>query len=183
MFRTSYASLRVPDLDDTDMVSATQALMADIQYRLEQNQARVNELKRRRGTAVTASGSQAISSATLTTVQFATERYDTDSYFDSTISLTNFTVQRGLYLVSFQGFMSAGAVINTAYCDLVGSVAGTFAYNQVGPFASTTTATVSVISMLRSEGSQTVTARLYQHSGTAGTIVDADLEMARIGNY
>lgn len=182
MFRTEYASIRVPDIYDTDMAESVRAMMADIQYRLYQNQVRVDELKRRRGARAYAGGAQVINSGVLTTVQYATESYDSDGYVDLGSSSTNFSIPKGLFFFSFNGLLTGGT-INTAYAEIIGSTYGTICANQCGPFTYTTIASISTVGLMYSTVAQTVTARVLQISGSAGVIATGYLQVARIGNY
>lgn len=182
MYRTTFASLRVPDVDDTDQPKALIDLATDIQYRVEQNAERVNEVKRRRGVYLNGVFGMPVPNMVLTTIQWDSVNYDTDSYVDLSVSTTNITVPSGVFLTSANIGVSSSALIDTLYVVISGTTYGTIAANQLGPTAAATGGMVSLVGLFNSPLGETVTVSCYQRSGAAGTLYNPRFTLAKIGN-
>jgi hypothetical protein len=181
MYRTRFASLRCPDLDDTNPETALRNLATDIQYHAERNAARVEELKRRRGVYVYGDGT-ALPSGALTTAVWDGEDYDTDGYFDPAVSTSYITVPKGVFLVSASCTINGGGPLNFAYMIVIGSVfVPPIAVNQNGPFTYDYGSPITATGILPSSATQTVTVKCFQSSAGAGTINGQRLKVAKIG--
>jgi len=181
MYRTPFASIRVPDIDDVDMRQALIDAFTDIQYRTERNAARVAELQRRRGAAVSAVYGTPLASGAVVTVPWGAELYDSDAYVDLAVSTTNVVVPRGLFLVTASAAFIGSGNINTAQVNIAGSVSTNIASTQSGPFGYTSLVTLSTVGVFYSAAGENVTMTVYQISGGAGIINSAEMAVAKIG--
>ena len=183
MYRSKFASLRIPDVSDTDQARALQELSSDIQYLTQRNVDRLNELKRRRGALLQASTvAGAIPNMSLTTIQWDFSSYDTDGYFNPLVSTTNLNVPPGVFLVSTWFYpipTSGGAKI--VYIETYGSVSGIVAKNQV-EFSSALGAELSATGLTWSPAGETMTLRVIQGSGSTLSTYYATMAVAKIGN-
>lgn len=182
MYRTPFASLRVPDIDDVNQPGALVNLAADIQYRTEANKSRVSEVKRRRGVYLNGVLSMPVPNSALTVVQWDSVNYDTDDYVNLSVSATNITVPSGVFLVTANIGVLSSAAINTLYVIISGTTYGTIAVNQFGPAAVATSAIVSLAGLFHSPLGETVTVSCYQVSGAAGSLYSSRFTLAKIGN-
>ena len=182
MYRTSFASLRVPDLDDPNMDQALVDLATDIQYQTDRNAARVLEMRRRRGALVENTAMPAMASGAVVTAVFGDEVYDTDNYVDLVANNTRIVVTRGLWLVTGSVFALGGGDLNTLLLSIGGSVFGNITFNQNGPFGSTSDGTSSASGLLYSTAGENVTMTVTQLSPGAGTLISARMAVAKIGN-
>lgn len=181
MYRTPFASLRVPDIDDVDMPQGLIDLATDIQWRAESNAARLAEVKRRRGCYVE-STSQTINHSSLTALSWVDTIYDTDGYVNIPSFPTRITVPRGVYLVTAGTQFSGTGNLNTAYLQIYTSVWGTVSVTQTGPI-STPTASLTTSGILYSPAGEYITVNCYQMSSVgAGTIFGGTAKVAKIGN-
>lgn len=181
MYRTPFASIRVPDVDDVDMRQSIINTFTDIQYRVERNAARVAEIQRRRGAKVSAVYGTALASGAVVTVPWGAELYDSDAYVDLAVSTTNVVVPRGLFLVTASAIFTGSGNINTSQINIAGSVTSNIASTQGGPFGSTSLAALSTVGLVYSAAGENITMTVYQISGGAGIISSAELTVAKIG--
>jgi hypothetical protein len=182
MYTTPYASLRVPSLDDTNMQQALIDLATDIQFRSSRNQARLDEIRRRRGVCVRASSGLAMGSGSVVTIQFTTEVWDTDGYFNPS-SNTVVTLPRGLWMVTAGVVMDGSGSLTWSLMDVAGASYGNIAAKQNGPFASS----VASSSWLSASGifyttGENVSMHALQASGGAGSLGSAVMVIYKIGN-
>lgn len=184
MYRTMFASLRVPDIDDTNQAEGLLNLSTDIQYCTARNEARLKELERRRGAHVSTSASSVIPlpNGIFVTIPWDTVTYDSDNYVDLSVSTTNIVVPKGVFIVSGSGHTSGTGIVNTAWISISGSVYGTIASNQCGPFASSRSVLISLVGIFYSVAGENVTMRFMQTSGAAASLSTSNLSIAKIGN-
>lgn len=183
MYRTRFASLRVPEVDDTDQAQGLLNLSTDIQYAVDRNMARVDEIKRRRGVYLWSSLSTLFPNTTTTLVEWSDIDYDTDGYVDLSTSLTNVTVPPGVFLISGTIQLDfSGLTVNTMYALISGSTFGPIAINQFGPAAGSAFVPISLVGLLYSQAGETVTMTGYQISGATVPLFNASLVVSKIGN-
>lgn len=181
MYRTLFAGLRYPGIDDTVSHQSLVDLATDIQWCTDRNQRRVDELKRRRGVRVSAPGTQILGSGGWVTAQWSVEQFDTDGYVDLGVSNTNINVQVGWYHVCFTAtIVGNGAALSSIYGAISGSVSGIFVAKASGPYNSLTSGMVSMSSVIYSPG-EVLTVTVRQVSGGNGTLFGGDFHLARIG--
>lgn len=182
MYTTAYASLRVPHVDDTDMRQALIDLATDVQYRSERNAARLAELRRRRGVCVRASSGQSMGSGSVVTVQFTTESWDTDGYFNPA-SNTIVTLPRGLWMVYAGISMNGNGTLSWSLMTVTGSVYGNIIGNQNGTFSAlaTTLSWLSGSGIFYTNG-ETVSMTGVQASLGTGSLAGAAMIIMKLGN-
>lgn len=179
MYRTQFASIRVPDVDDTNMPQALIDAGTDIQYATERNAARLDEVKRRRG-AFVEGGSQALPNSTLVAAIWTDVIYDTGTYVNLGTFPTRVTVPRGLHLVTASMIMNGGANLNTAYLEIASPTYGILVNTQVGPINSSA-ATLTIQGPIYSVAGEYVTVSCFQISGAVGSISLSSCKVAKIG--
>lgn len=180
MYTTPFASLRVPDVDDTDMNQALVDLATDIQWRADRNLARIAELSRRRGFLVQSTSSPAMPNGSIVTVPFDTVQWDTGGFLTSS---TVVTLTRGLWIIAAALSMDGSGSLIWSLMDVVGSTYGNVTAKQNGAFS----ASVTSISWLSSSGlmyttGETISMHALQSSSGAGSMGLGYMAGAKIGN-
>ena len=180
MYTTPFASLRVPDVDDTDMDQSLLNLATDIQWRLDRNLARLAELSRRRGILVNCYSSPSMGSGAVVTVPFDNVSWDTDGYFTSS---TTITLTRGLWLIAGSSSISGSGSLTWALTVVTGSTYGNILGKQNGPFSASVTSLswVSGTGLLYTDGEDISMYSVQSSSGT-GSMGITTLAAAKIGN-
>lgn len=182
MYRTPFASLRVPSIDDTDPPQGLINLATDIQFKADVNAARLAEVRRRRGVALSSNAATALASGSLVAVPFDFEEWDTDNHF-TVGSPTIVTLPRGLWLVYASALFIGSGSLSWSLMDVTGSVSGAIFARQNGTFAASVTSTseLSGSGMFYTTG-ENLTMHLLQSSAGAGSIVQAKFRAMRIGS-
>jgi hypothetical protein len=178
MYRTPFAGIRVPDVDDTDIATAMTNMLTDIEYEIGKYSSVVDEITRRRGARVDG-GAVALPVSVYVSCQFASEIWDTDNYFNIA-SPTVLSVGTGVFLASGSAIVLGGGVLSTVHIRINGSVAGAISANSGGPFNTATSIMQSTVGIFASTAAQTLTLDCYQKSAGAGQIASSEFRIAKL---
>ncbi len=180
MYRTRFASLRCPDIDDLADPADLTNLATDIQYHFEKNESRVTELQRRRGVRLDGDLPIFLGAASVK-IPWSSALYDTENFFDPTVSVTDITIPKGVFLISGYIFAVMPSAVEFIYINIVGSVRGSVAMTQCSRKAGPVTP-LAVTGILPSTNGESLFMEAHQVSTGTGAINFASLTIAKIGN-
>lgn len=167
MFRTPVMSIRVPDVDDTDIPGALLDMMTDVEYIIDRQSARIAEIRRRNGALLTDSSAVVLPTGANTTIQWGAVTFDTDGYTNIIAAPANIVLPDGIWWIYFNAIIIGAGALADACAQLNGSVSGALCYS-ISPTTQTST-NVSISTLVK--GGETFTASVYQNSGGNGSLI------------
>jgi hypothetical protein len=184
MYRTRFASLRVPDVDDDNQDAALIDLATDIQYQLEGRARRVQEIKRRRGAMVNKTTTTPLPASTLTATVWDEAVYDSDEYVDLVSDPTGISIPRGAFLIAASCYIDSTGIstgtVGFQYMVVSGAIYGGIAENQIGPTVQLG-ASLSATAAIYSAVPDVITLKCLQQSPDPGVIRYARMAVTKIG--